>query len=300
MLLLLHAFYTSFAQASETMKWPEWFSSRSTTDRDDEKTSARPPNEAPSKRAVSWDNNLNSINWFHYTSPQAIIPSVLLTGATLALIRLYKTYLRRIPNVDYLKPGLFRRRSLYGYVTSVGDADNFRLFHTPGGKLAGWGWIPGRRPGQMKKLKDKTIPIRLAGVDAPELAHFGKPAQPHSQEAIEWLRGVVLHRYVRVYPYRRDQYDRVVATAFVRRWIFLKTDVGLGMLKKGLATVYEAKFGAEFGEFEAKYRAAEDKAKRKFLGMWQQPGLLGRALGKKSDFESPREYKTRTADKGKK
>jgi endonuclease YncB( thermonuclease family) len=58
-------------------------------------------------------------------------------------------------------------------------------------------------------LKGKTIHVRLAGVDAPEvrkilfmdpawsdgqdcwhplrqLAHFGKPAQPYSREALEW------------------------------------------------------------------------------------------------------------------
>lgn len=284
-------------EAAVTMKWPEWLPSFPTTARDDHSSeAARLAEPLIRKSNTSWDDNLNSIDWSHYTSPRAIIPSVLLTGATLALIRLYKTYLRRIPNVGYLKPGLFRRRSLYGYVTSVGDADNFRLFHTPGGRLAGWGWLPGRRPDQIKKLKDKTIPIRLAGIDAPELAHFGKPAQPHSQEAIEWLRGAVLHRYVRAYPYRRDQYDRVVATAFVRRWLLFKTDVGLGMLKNGLATVYEAKTGAEFGEFEEKYRAEEVNAKKKKVGMWQRPGLLSRALGKKApEFESPRDYKTRTA-----
>ncbi|KAI7138544.1 hypothetical protein KC352_g30181, partial [Hortaea werneckii] len=85
----------------------------------------------------SWESNLNSTDWSHYTSPQTIVASVLTTAATLALIRLYKTYLRRIPNVDYLKPGFFRHRSLYGYVTRVGDGDNFHLYHTPGGKLAG-------------------------------------------------------------------------------------------------------------------------------------------------------------------
>ena len=56
------------------------------------------------------------------------------------------------------------------------------------------------------------------------------------------------------------------------------------MLKRGLATVYEAKSGAEFGELENKYRSAEKWAKMKRTGMWS---------GNKKDFESPREYKTR-------
>lgn len=58
------------------------------------------------------------------------------------------------------------------------------------------------------------------------------------------------------------------------------------MLKAGLATIYEAKMGAEFGDFEEKYKQTEERAKRKKLGMW---------AGKPKDYESPRDYKTRTA-----
>ena len=60
--------------------------------------------------------------------------------------------------------------------------------------------------------------------------------------------------------------------------------MGLQMLKNGLATVYEAKTGAEFGELEEKYRRAEEWAKARRKGMWS---------GKKKDFESPRDYKNR-------
>jgi endonuclease YncB( thermonuclease family) len=130
------------------------------------------------------------------------------------------------------------------------------------------------------------IAIRIAGIDAPESAHFGKAAQPLSAEALEWLRNYVLHRRVRAYVYRHDQYDRIVASVYVRRGLFRK-DVGLQMLKAGLATVYEAKTGAEFGELEAKYREAESKAKYGRRGVW--------SLSKKQ-FESPRDYKTRTAE----
>jgi len=59
------------------------------------------------------------------------------------------------------------------------------------------------------------------------------------------------------------------------------------MLKVGLATVYEAKMGAEFGEFEEKYRNMEKRAKRMKRGMW---------AGKAEDYESPRDYKIRTAE----
>ena len=58
------------------------------------------------------------------------------------------------------------------------------------------------------------------------------------------------------------------------------------MLRMGLATVYEAKSGAEFGLLEDRYRKAESWAKLKRKGMWG---------GKKKDYESPRDYKSRMA-----
>lgn len=131
------------------------------------------------------------------------------------------------------------------------------------------------------------IHVRLAGIDAPEGAHFGKPAQPYSAEALEWLKSYIMNRRVRAYIYKRDQYERVVATVWVRRFL-LRKDVGKEMLKRGLATVYEAKMGAEYGDFEQKYRGIEEVAKMKRRGMWSM---------KPSAYESPRDYKTRTAAK---
>lgn len=147
--------------------------------------------------------------------------------------------------------------------------------------------------------------IRIAGIDAPEGAHFGRPAQPHSAEALQWLQAKILHRYVRVHIYKRDQYERVVGTAYLRRLLFFRTDVGLEMLHLGLATTYEAKSGAEFGSeaIEQKYRAAEAEAKRKGLGLWAALGGkskgwfgLGTTKPSKEPFETPREFKERMRD----
>ena len=97
---------------------------------------------------------------------------------------------------------------------------------------------------------------------------------------------------MRAHIYKRDQYERVVATVRVRRWLVLRRDVGLAMLRRGLATTYEAKTGAEFGGLEDKYRAAEEKARRARKGMWS-----GQRWGGK--VETPREYKTRVASEEK-
>ncbi|KAF2468197.1 putative endonuclease LCL3 [Lindgomyces ingoldianus] len=253
---------------------------------------------------TSWVETVKTMNWLSmFTEPRTLIPSLIFTVSTVTGIRLYKSYLRRIPSVNHIKPDYFRRRSLFGRVTAVGDADNFRLFHTPGGRMAGWGWLPWKRvPTAREFLVNKTIHIRIAGVDAPELAHWGREAQPYSKEALDWLSEYILNRRVRAYIYRRDQYGRVVAQVFVRKW-FLKKDVGLEMLRMGLGTVYEAKTGSEFGDFEQRYRDAEKKAREDKVGMWTKPTILGRLRGEQPKaVESPRDYKTRhtAAEKQKK
>lgn len=233
-------------------------------------------------------------SWASFETVEIIIYTVALTTVLGAGHRFYKRFLRRIPNVSYIKPDELRSRSIFGKVTSVGDGDNFRIFHTPGGRLAGWGWLPGRSvPRETKELKDKTLHLRIAGVDAPELAHFGRPAQPYGQEALDFLSEYVGSKRVRAYIYRKDQYERVVGTAWVRKW-GIRRDVGYEMLKRGLATVYEAKYGSEFGGLKEKYMAAEQKAREQGIGMWKEPTVLQRILGtKKAECESPREFKTR-------
>ncbi|KAK3694750.1 nuclease domain-containing protein [Podospora appendiculata] len=243
---------------------------------------------------LSWSDSLSATDWQRFTEPRTFVPPLLAVSFAFGFWQFYRSYLRRIPGTGYIKPGFFRTRSLLGKVTSVGDGDNFHLFHTPGGRLAGWGWLR-RVPTAKKELKARTIPVRIAGIDAPECAHFGRPAQPFSAEALAWLRTYLLGRRVRAYIYRRDQYDRVVASVYVRRApFFLRKDVGLEMLRAGLATTYEAKTGAEFGgpEMEIVYKAAEATAKKNKRGMWskQAGGFFG--FGKK-DLESPRAYKER-------
>jgi hypothetical protein len=110
---------------------------------------------------VSWTEPLNATDWSHYTDPRTIVPTLLLTSTILISVRVYRSYLRRIPEATYIRPGFFRKRSLFGTVTRVGDADNFHLFHTPGGRLTGWGWLPGRKvPEKKADLKGKTVFLR--------------------------------------------------------------------------------------------------------------------------------------------
>lgn len=61
-------------------------------------------------------------------------------------------------------------------------------------------------------LKDETLHIRIAGVDAPESSYFGKPGQLGADMVKSWLRKEVEGKTMWVELLRKDQYNRVVRT----------------------------------------------------------------------------------------
>ncbi|PWN93547.1 SNase-domain-containing protein [Acaromyces ingoldii] len=232
-------------------------------------------------------------------SPALVALSTLVCGG--ASYGIYWRYLRRIPTAAHLTPTTLRwRRTLVGRCTSVGDADGFRLYHTPGPVLLRDILYP--VPSSSKATRkgrqlhsDETISIRLAGADAPEAAHFGNVAQPFSKEAHDELRRLVLGRTVWCEVAHVDQYGRLVATPYVLRWPYVlgRTNVSLYLVKKGLASVY-SQAGAAYGTAGplaklvrrlARLRRAQERAKRKRLGMWSQKHV-----------ETPEEYKKRTRE----
>lgn len=122
----------------QTMRWPG-----SGTDDDKKKGPAEP-----------WRATL--------TDPRSVILSIAAAATSVVAVRMYKTYLRRIPSVNHIKPDYFRRKGLFGQVTSVGDADNFRLYHTPGGRIAGWGWLPWKAIPTKRGLTNQTVSFALS------------------------------------------------------------------------------------------------------------------------------------------
>lgn len=131
------------------MPWPFSSSGSSTGEERNQKGDDRP------KDSTSWNELL----------PKPRRPFEALTGWTPILLAaagsvgsfiLFQNYLKRFPGAANVQENFFRRRTLFGRVTSVGDGDGFHLYHTPGGKLAGWGWlrkIPQARAG----LKGNTV-----------------------------------------------------------------------------------------------------------------------------------------------
>jgi endonuclease YncB( thermonuclease family) len=224
-------------------------------------TSSNPNEKKPTPK-----ERLEQLQSLPLYSPEILIPTVLLTTSLLGLHTFYRRRLRRIPTVAQLPPSaIASHQTLFGKAVSVGDADNFRFFHTPGGRLLGWGWL---RPVPISRKdisKQGTIHIRLAGIDAPEGAHFGNAAQPYAVEAQAWLTNYVLGKRVRVTLLSRDRYERVVCSVKIWKW-GIRRDVSLEMAKAGWAEVYDNS-GAEYGGLERELRKAVERAKYSLILM---------------------------------
>ena len=167
---LLHTFRGQHILGSTrqalAMRWPSFWSSPK-NERSNHDSSAQSPGEVldslldtarPSNSTPTTSTSLDTSGWKwrSYTEPQTIFATITLTSACIGFYRFYRTFLRRIPAVGNISPNFFRKRSVFGQVTSVGDGDNFRIFHTPGGLLAGWGWWRSI-PADKKALKNNTV-----------------------------------------------------------------------------------------------------------------------------------------------
>ena len=110
------------------------------------------------------------------------------------------------------------------------------------------------------KSKNKTIIVRLSRIDAPEISHYGKPAQPFGKEAGDYLREVVKGENVVVYIDDVDKYGRTVGTVMMGN-----ENINALMVEEGLAWVYDDYAqdvqGAGLNELES---VAREKKK----GLW--------------------------------
>lgn len=210
-----------------------------------------------------------------------------MTGSALCGYRFYSLFLKRINTGIRIPKQHFRKRFLLGKVTSVGDGDNFHFYHTPGGMLCGWGWLREYpKVNDFRNLKNKTISVRLCGVDSPERSHFGKPSQPYSEEALLWLRQYILGQRIWIKPFSIDQYQRAVCKAVIWKWSPLVwrigwKDVSEQMIREGVGIVYEAKSSGEFDGNLRKYERLERQARKHRKGLW----------GVKGNLVTPGEYK---------
>ncbi|KAH3683318.1 hypothetical protein WICPIJ_005712 [Wickerhamomyces pijperi] len=236
-------------------------------------------------------------------TPTLLLSTTIATTVSLVSISIFKR-LQPFNSIHSIPKSYFNTgKTIYGRVTSVGDGDNFHMIHTPGGLVGGWGWfrripgygsdskhkkLKGKSKSKASQLKGKTIPVRLYAIDAPERPHFGHKEQPHSLESLQWLRSRLLDNYIRVKPFKVDQYGRVVGKVKVYprywRWWF-GWDVSKEMVKKGMAVVYEScKSGEYDGQFEH-FKKLENRAK-----FWQR-GLWAKKFHTGGRVVTPGEYK---------
>lgn len=93
---------------------------------------------------------------------------------------------------------------LSGSVRRVVDGDTFRMRHQT---------LPFSIPwGRDEPIGKKTIIVRVAAVDCPEVAKPGKklPGQPFGEEAKDFVESKILNRRVQVRLLGRDRYGRVL------------------------------------------------------------------------------------------
>ncbi|BGP51516.1 Scaffold-type E3 ligase [Rhodotorula kratochvilovae] len=90
------------------------------------------------------------------------------------------------------------------------------------------------RPESFSALKGQTLSVRLAGVDAPEMSHFGKAAQPFSEEAFALLTRTIDGRRIKLEVFQKDRYGRAVGMAYVRGFpSFRRKNVSEVLLQAG-------------------------------------------------------------------
>lgn len=223
--------------------------------------------------------------WSRFRTSVPYSETILAVAGTLVAVYTLRYGMCRYKTATQLPPWLFQEgHRLQGFVVTVNDSDNVRFYHcAPWQRILFW-----KKPNLEKgiSLREETINVRLAGIDAPEMGHFGGTPQPFSREAKEWLSKFTMGRRATIQVHRLDQYARAVASVYVWRWGGLwSRNVSLAMVQAGYATVY-ASAGAEYGGIETELRVAEARAQRCNLGMWAQP---------KSEYTSPATYKKQQA-----
>lgn len=125
--------------------------------------------------------------------------------------------------------------TVVGTVTKVHDGDSIHI--TPSG--------------------DKRVIVRLAGIDAPELA------QAFGLESRNKLRSLILRRKAEARCHKTDRYKRQVCVVYRGN-----TDINLQMISSGLAWHYKQYEKEQTTEQRKAYSRAERKARRSKAGLW--------------------------------
>ena len=104
-------------------------------------------------------------------------------------------------------------------------------------------------------------PIRIAGIDAPERK------QPYANASKNNLSRLIFNRAVEARCYKKDRYARNVCRVFGDKG----QDVGLEMVRAGMAWWFREDAKEQPPEEQGAYQGAEDAARVTKRGLWKEP-----------------------------
>lgn len=138
-------------------------------------------------------------------------------------------------------------RTIEGNVTKISDGDTIQVTDALGTK----------------------VKVRLYGIDAPETeksnkktGHISKPGQPYGEESYRALQDKLERQRVRLDVMDIDKYKRAVCLVWLG-----KRSINKEMVAEGNAWAYR-KYLKE--PYAREYIRAENQARGKMLGLWQQ------------------------------
>ncbi|MCY4557392.1 MAG: thermonuclease family protein [Chloroflexi bacterium] len=125
----------------------------------------------------------------------------------------------------------------------------------------------------------KPFPVRLYGIDAPELA------QPYGQESRKQLETLVRRGGIRLDVVATDRYGRTVGLLYRRR---RAQSVNVEMVRSGMAWWYRRYGGRDLG-----FPEAEAEAKRRRRGVWRHGDRIRRPWDYRADLRRTRQRRGR-------
>lgn len=149
-----------------------------------------------------------------------------------------------LPTILFAKEPI---RTIEGTVTKVSDGDTIHVTDGLGTK----------------------VKVRFYGIDAPETeksnkrtGHVSKSGQPYGEEAFRALQGKLQRQRVRLDIIDIDRYRRSVAIV----WLGSR-NINQEMVAEGWAWAYRQYLDSPYA---SEYIAAEEQARAKRFGLWQQ------------------------------
>jgi len=126
----------------------------------------------------------------------------------------------------------------------------------------------------------RRFPVRLYGIDAPELA------QPYGQESRQQLQSLVRRGGIRMEVIATDRYGRTVGLLYRRRR--RGQSINREMVRSGMAWWYRRYGGRDLG-----FPEAEAEAKRRRRGVWKDGDRIRRPWDYRADLRRARQRRRR-------